>query len=164
MTPEERARRFVGPWNAGRKSRSFLHDSARPSTDPEKRQAAWEAECRNAREVLPAWAYHRDWLNGIALECLPAVCAAVGTGPALAALGRPLWWPSDEPGRVLAVLDRPDGRHLLFIDQASGYWDEPSLCLRGLDLIDLVSARLKLTTVKAAWRLARICRLRSPMP
>ena len=164
MTPEERAKTFVKPWQDMRAPRDFLHDSARPSLEPGKRQAAWGSECRNARKVLPAWSYHRDWLNGYALEFLPAVCAAVGTGPALVTLERPLWWSAEEPGRVLALLATPNVRHILFLDRASGYWEEPTLALRGRDLIDLVATRHALTPAKAAWRLSKLVRLRSPMP
>ncbi|MFH5927132.1 hypothetical protein [Roseomonas xinghualingensis] len=113
---------------------------------------------------LQPYAFHRDWLNFVALDHLPALCAAVGTGPAITTLDKPLWWPREEPGRVLVLQATPDARHCLFIDRASGFWAVPVLSLRGLDLLDLVSARLRLSTTKAAWRLAKICKLRSPMP
>ena len=139
MTPEKRARLFAGfdePEKPG------LPAWLRLTQTPEEVQKAYRDECRNAAKVLPPWAYHRDWLNAYALDLLPAVCAAVGTGRALITLDRPAWWPSAEPGRVIGLRATPDAWHMLFIDRASGFWMEPTLSLRGPDLIALVERRL----------------------
>ena len=162
MTPQQRARIFVG---FERKPDGYRPDWARFDRTPEQWQADWEAECRNARLHLPPWAYHRDWLNGYALLHLPAVCRHLGTGPAIARAHRPSFWPVEEPGRVLVLLATPQTKAFpLYIDEHSGYWEEPGRQLKGLDLIELAERRLGLSAAKAAWRLARICGRRSPMP
>lgn len=161
MTPEKRARLFVRwdqPKTPDEQPRLNLNAT------PEEAAKAWRDQCRNAAKHLPPWAYHRDWLNGYALSMLPAVCAALGTGEAIAFLPRPAFWPECEPGRVIAVRATPQAWHLLLIDRASGFWMEPTMAMQGPDLISLTEKRSSLSTAKAAWKLARICGLKRPMP
>lgn len=170
MDPVKRARIFTGfdPMPSDFKP-EWVFPLVHPD-DPDRdakmvvKRKAWKAECANASRSLPAWAYHRDWLNGYALEFLPAVCAAIETGQALQRITQPSWWPSMEPGRVLALRATPAAYHCLFVDEASGFWMEPVLSMQGVDLVALVEKRLGLSPAKAAWRLARICGLRKPMP
>ena len=161
MDPMKRARIFVGfdPMPA-----DYRPDWLRFTVSPAEAQKAYRADAANASRMLPAWAYHRDWLNAYALDRLPAVCAAVGTGQALCRATHPVWWPEDEPGHVLLLRATPEAHHGLMIDQASGFWMEPKLGLQGRDLISLIEKRLALSPAKAAWRLARVCGLRRPMP
>ncbi len=161
MTPIQRARVFVGfdPAPAG-----YRPEWLKFTTSPNDAHKAYLADAANAVRMLPAWAYHRDWLNAYALDRLPAVCAAVGTGQAVCQSDHPVWWPASEPGHVLLLRATPAAVHGLMIDRASGFWMEPKLDLRGPDLVSLVEKRLGLSPAKAAWRLARICGLRRPMP
>lgn len=161
MTPLQRARIFVG---FDRPPAGYRPEWLKFTTTPDEAQKAYRAECSNATRMLPAWAYHRDWLNAYALDRLPAVCATVGTGQALAHDLHPSWWPETEPGHVLVLRASPDALHVLCIDMASGFWMEPRLSLQGPDLIALAEKRLNLSPAKAAWRLARACGLRRPMP
>jgi hypothetical protein len=161
MEPMKRARIFVGfdPSPAG-----YRPDWLKFTATAADAHKAYRADAANAARMLPAWAYHRDWLNAYALDRLPAVCAAVGTGSAVCQSDHPDWWPEDEPGRVLMLRATPSAFHPLMIDRASGFWMEPKLALQGPDLISLIEKRLGLSPAKAAWRLARVCGLKRPMP
>jgi hypothetical protein len=161
MTPLQRARIFVG---FDRAPAGFRPEWLKFTATPAEAEKAYRSDAANASRMLPAWAYHRDWLNAYALDRLPAVCASLSTGPALAYDLHPEWWPALEPGRVLVLRATPTADHVLCIDMASGFWSEPSLSLQGPDLISLVEKRMGLTTAKAAWRLARAVGLRRPMP
>jgi len=137
----------------------------------------WRRFYEARRRTLPAWAYDRDYVTSHALEQLPRVTAQLGIGLAVAMIPRPRWWPfaaapehvrqlhgTSTPGSVAVLRVEPESYDLLFIDRATGEWDCPNLARRGDDLVSLAAWRLGVSDAKAAWRLARICGLRRPVP
>jgi hypothetical protein len=150
-----------------------------PPPSPFAPDAEWAAWHRARRKAVPPWFADRAYVTGYALEYLPRVTAALGFGQAMAALPRPRWWfslslpdavvafhgtRSEDCRPVLAVRLTEDSDDLLFIDRATGEWDVPNLCCGGEDMVALAAWRWDLSPTKAAWRLAKTCGLRRPMP
>lgn len=133
---------------------------------PEPEWRGWLA--RIAREA-PPWAYDPEHVTSFALELLPRVCAEIGTGEAVTTLPRPAWWrwpchdnTAERP--IMALAAKPGSYALLFIDRATGAWDCPPAARFGEELVSLAAWRWRTTPAKAAWRLAKICGLKRPLP
>jgi len=168
MTPYERAMMHVGLREPPRDYRKPLF-----LTDPEKARDFQAREDSNARKHLPKWAYNRSWLNFYALDLLPSLIHEMGVGPAICVMhppDHPKWWPAHEPGHVIMIKakDRWEGRQRvvtsLCIDLASGYWCNCPRTMQGPDLISLYEKRFNISPAKAAWRIARTCGLKRPLP
>ncbi|MCL2427893.1 MAG: hypothetical protein FWD12_01510 [Alphaproteobacteria bacterium] len=137
----------------------------------------WLDYCRAVWRRYPRWGYVPDYVEEAARDFLPRVLADIGIGPMI---GRremrddtqTLLAVTDavlaaDPGRVgewLAFRIEPGAGDILLFDEASHVWHCPALSRRGDGLIELGAWRWGLSTAKAAWRIARLCGLRSPMP
>jgi hypothetical protein len=156
-------------WAIARQMRAPLPDPVRAADDE------WQGFCRAVWSAFPAWGYDRAFLAELAAQQLPRILAQMGVSRLIGRIdpqarhivgkGAPLaTLPLCPDGRwMLLRLEQP-APALLALDGWSHAWRCPVLSGRGNDLIDLGAWRWATTPAKAAFRIARLCGRRRPVP
>jgi hypothetical protein len=135
----------------------------------------WWRFCRTVWGKFPVWGYDRAFVAELAVDFLPRVLAQMGIGRfigcispdarAIVSRGAPLSaLPLDPDGRWMMMRLQPDSPDKLLLDSWSHAWRCPSLSRRGDDLIDLGAWLWNLSEAKAAFRIARLCGRKRPLP
>jgi hypothetical protein len=137
--------------------------------------ADWTGFCRSVWLRFPAYGFDRDFVAELAADCLPRVLGQMGfaklcgriAGDAKAIVGRGAPFaalPLGGDGRWMLFRLTPPAPELIAFDERGHAWRCPSLGAQGNDLIDLGAWRWGIGEAKAAFRIARLCGRKRPVP